>query len=318
MRHSCCLLVRFGLAIGLVLPVARTRGEDAAAPKVPITALAFSPDGNKVITGSQAGIEIRTWPELKIDRSLKTSLAHVHDLAFSPDGKTLAAAGGSPGEKGQVERFSWPEAESQSTISRHDDLVYRIAWQLDGEGFATASADQRVLLHSGDNAEPRSLAGHSRPVLAVAYLPDGQTIVSAGVDQSLRVWNAADGRLLRTLDNHTAAVHDIAVRPGKFEGPPVVASAAADRTVRLWQPTRGRLMRFARLPSPPLAIAWTSDGGRLLASCVDGRVRVLDPDTLVISADLPALAGWAYSLAISPDDKFALVGGDKLVSVKLP
>ena len=288
---------------------AQSRDDATPAPKPPITALAFAPDGQSILVGSQAGIEVCSWPELKTIKSLKTKLAHVHDLAFSPDAKTLAAAGGSPGEKGEVEWFSWPESESRGRSAHHNDLVYRLAWQPAGKGFATASTDHLVLVHNESKEQPLKLSGHSRAVLAITFLPDGKTFISAGVDQSLRVWNAAEGKLIRTLDNHTAAVHDLAVRPGKSEGPPLVASAGADRTVRLWQPTVGRLVRFARLPCAPLALAWTKDGGRLVCSCTDGRVRVLDPDTVQIISEHAALDGWAYSLALAPDDRFAVVGG---------
>lgn len=319
MKRSCVVAFFFACFAG----AAAFARPPLTAQHPPITALAFAPDGKAVVSGSQAGIEVRSWPDLKRVKSLKTHLAHVHDLAFSPDGSTLAAAGGSPGESGQVEWFAWPAGESRGHIGAHDDLVYRVAWipsrvdvERGEERLVTASADHLVMLHSRqEGSKPVKLSGHSRTVLAAVFLPDGKTVVSAGVDQSLRVWDVSTGRLLRTLDNHTAAVNDLAVRqlPPLPEGegatdPPLVASAAADRTVRLWQPTIGRLVRFARLPSAALDIEWTSDG-RLVASCVDGRVRVLDPKTVKIVADLPALDGWAYSLALSPDNRSALVGG---------
>src|SRR5262245_55211599 len=78
-----------------------------AAP--PVTAVAFTPDGRSVVVGSQAGLEVRTWPELERVRTLATELAHVHDLAFAPDGKSLAAAGGAPAQSGVVELFRWPD-----------------------------------------------------------------------------------------------------------------------------------------------------------------------------------------------------------------
>jgi WD40 repeat protein len=203
----------------------------------------------------------------------------------------------------------WPDGPAGGSHTAHNDLIYRIAMRADGKGYATASADHLVFVHHHREPKQIKLGGHSRAVLAIAFLPDSKTLVSAGVDQSLRVWNAAEGMLIRTLDNHTAPVHELAVRPASGEGPPLVASAGADRTVRLWQPTIGRLVRFARLPSQPLALAWTKDGARLVCSSVDGRVRVLDPDTVQVVNDLAALDGWAYSLALSPDDRFAVVGG---------
>jgi WD40 repeat protein len=293
--------------LACTLPTGQSRGDDS--PKPPITALAFAPDGKSIVSGSQAGIDVRSWPEIKSIRSLKTSLAHVHDLTFEPEGKLLYATGGSPGEKGVVEFLPWPDGPAGGSLTAHNDLIYRLAVRSDGKGFATASADHLVLVQNHGEPQPRKLAGHSRAVLAIAYLPDNLTLVSAGADQSLRVWNADEGKLIRTLDNHTAAVYDLAVRPGHAEGPPLVASAGADRTVRLWQPTVGRLVRFARLPSAPLALAWTKNGARLVCSCADGRMRVLDPDTVQVVSEHAALEGWAYSLALSPDDRFAVVGG---------
>ena len=85
----------------------------------PITAVAFATDGKHVILGSQAGIQILSWPELKKANHAKTDLSHVHDLAFSPDGKTLLVAGGSPAEEGTVEVFSWPELKRIDRSKAH-------------------------------------------------------------------------------------------------------------------------------------------------------------------------------------------------------
>lgn len=273
-----------------------------AAP--PVTAVAFAPGGTEVVVGSQAGLEVRTWPELKPVRVLKTELDHVHDLAFSPDGKTLAAAGGTPAKRGTVELYRWPSGELLRRFSPHRDLVYAVDWRADSAVLATAGADGvgGVHLISGDGG--RKLEGHSRAVLAATFLPDNAGLLTAGVDASLRLWDARTGELVRTLPNHTLPVHDLAVRPGTT--PPLVVSVSDDRTVRFWQPTVGRLVRFARLEAVPLAVTWSAAGA--VVACKDGRVRVIDPDTAEVTDDRPALDGPAYSVAVGPDGS-ALVGG---------
>src|SRR5262245_30852993 len=70
----------------LVLIAAWSLSGLLAAEKVapPITALAFAPDSKSLLAGSQAGVRQLSWPELKPLGTLKTTLASVHDLAFSP------------------------------------------------------------------------------------------------------------------------------------------------------------------------------------------------------------------------------------------
>lgn len=285
-----------------------------AAP--PITAIDLAPDGNSIVVGSQAGIRILSVPKLDLERKLPTRLQQVHDLQFSPDGKALAVAGGIPAETGEVELFHWPDGTLQGRYKPHDDLVYAVAWSRDGSQWATAGLDRSVYFHGRVD---RQMKGHSRGVRCLAFLPDGGNLLSGGIDNSLRVWNLKTGKLRRTLDNHKAPVVDLAVRPAQ-DGLPMIASAGEDKTIRFWQPTIGRLVRFARLPSAPLAIAWTLDGRRLCASCRDGHLRIVDPDTVEIVADLPALDGWAYSLAVTRDGKHAIVAGEQsqVVVVDLP
>lgn len=294
--------------LATLLPWLSPIGSEAAAP---ITAIAFSRDSTQVVVGSQAGIEVRSWPQLELIAILPTQLPHVHDLSFSPDGQTLLVAGGLPSEYGTVEVFSWPQQLAIASVSRHDDVVYRVAWSPNGNHWATAGADGICQIFLADTRERLvRFEGHSRAVLSLAYLPDGASIVSVGVDQTLQLWDAHSGQHRRTLDNHLATVNQVAVRPGPSDlSAAVVATISEDRTLRLWQPTIGRLVRFARLPSVPRTLAWTHDGHQLLVGCDDGRVRVVDPDQAQVVAEQPGLDGRIYELVLDPTRGIVMLGG---------
>lgn len=291
--------------------------KDVTATEPPVTALEFS-SGDAFVATSQAGLQIHGWPDLKRQRTIECSAANLHCLAFSPDNKHLAVGGGNPAEDGTVEIFSWPSGRRVVTLSEHKDSVRAIAWQGSSK-LVSAGVDREIKLwdisdvvnRKADSKPPasvRTLKGHSRSVSSLCVLRDGTTLISAGDDQSVRVWNLKTGELIRSLNQHTGSVHDLAARPGQ-EGLSMVASAAGDRTIRFWQPTIGRLVRYIRLSAEPLSIAWTNDGTRIVAACVDGQLRVIDPDEVTVVSTHAALNGWAYASAVHPTRETVLVGG---------
>src|SRR5262245_39436120 len=283
-----------------------------ALAEPPITAAAFAPEG-RVIVGSQAGLRLLSWPERKTVRTWKHPPEQIHDLVFSPTADVLAVAGGSPGDHGVVNLIPWPMDARVLRLEGHTDVVRAVAWSADGKRLVSASADGTCRIYDVRSRKSLlSFTGHAGAVHAVVFLPDGKAALSAGVDQSLRLWDTATGKAIRVMENHTAAVHALALRPGqKREAPPIVASGGADRTVRLWQPTIGRMMRFKRLPASVLTVAWTADGGRLLVGDTDGKLRILDPDSLDILHEQQAVTGWLYTLAVPSKGSSILVGGEK-------
>ena len=89
-----------------------------------------------------------------------------------------------------------------------------------------------------------------------------------------------------------------------------LATAAGDRTIRFWQPSIGRMMRYVRLESEPLDIAWTGES-QIIASCVDGKARVVDTANVKVLQTIPVIKGWAYAVVTHPNDgSIAIAGSD--------
>ena len=284
----------------------------SARAETPITAIARAPDGKQVVLGSQLGIEIRSLPDLEVVAKFSTDLEHVHDLQFSPDGQRLLAAGGSPSESGRIEVWNWPKRERIREVREHDDVVYRVDWSPNGEQLLTCSADGRCSVFLKVTQERiAAYDGHSRGVLAGVYLDD-RMIATAGIDQTIRLWNPLDGSHQRTLDNHVGTVNDIAVRPASTgQAADVIASISEDRTVRLWQPRIGRLMRFVRLPSVPRCLDWSRDGTRIFVGCNDGMVRLIDAESMQVVAELDGGVGRIYDLEADADLGYILTAGER-------
>lgn len=310
-KQSMVIMRRVGLVIGsLAYWVIAAWGMGAEPP---ITAVTLTPDGREVLIGSQAGVELRTWPELRMVAKVATGLEHVHDLAFAPDGKSLAMAGGTPGESGTVELWDWAGRQKLRTVGSHEDVVYRVAWSPDGERIASAGGDG-ICQVSGraDGALVVKFSGHSGPVLSVRYI-DAMTLASAGVDQTVRLWEGTDGKLRRTLDNHVGVVNDIAVSPVGADGvADRMITIGEDRTVRLWQPRIGRMVRFAKLDAPPRCVAWPKDGHMVFVGGEDGVVRQFDiDDGLKVVGEMEGGIGRIHEMMLDPQGDRVLVAGER-------
>ncbi len=246
-------------------------------------------------------------------------------LAFDSKGRHLAVAGGTPGARGDVLLFRWPEGRLVTRWELPSDLATGIAFSPAGDRLVVGSANHiaqvrtvpmtDAVADSPNNAQPSlKLEGHAAPILAVAWDPANATLTTASADRSLKVWSPVDGRLIRTFSHHTEPLLAVAFRPwpegAHAHSPAVCASGGEDRTVRIWQPGLGRMVRIVRgHPGPILALAWASDGASLFSACTDGRLRRLDGSSDVLLAEWAAHDDWIQALSVSPDGTH-LASGD--------
>src|SRR5271157_50442 len=75
-----------------------------------------------------------------------------------------------------------------------------------------------------------TLNGHTDPVYAVAWSPDGKIIATAGFDNTVRLWEAASRKEIKSLEGHTKIVLAVAFSPGGRQ----LASASLDNTAKIW------------------------------------------------------------------------------------
>ncbi len=108
----------------------------------------------------------------------------------------------------------------------------------------------------------RTLEGHSGTIYSVAISSDGQTLVSGGRDQTIRIWKLTTGELLRTLKAHSDSVRSVEIS-GNGQ---TLASGSADKTVRVWNLHTGELLRTLTGHSEWVRSVAIDDDGHIIAS----------------------------------------------------
>ena len=139
--------------------------------------------------------------------------------------------------------------------------------------------------------------GHTESVLAVAWAPDGKTLLTGSDDNTARLWDADSGCELRRLEGHGSAVWSVAWAPdGK-----TLLTGSDDKTARLWDADSGQCRRIL-LPCESGWISLTPDGKAIGAGEGLEALTYSDPDEMAIlptqwlAADLPE---WCEALGAS-------------------
>ncbi len=141
---------------------------------IPVTALAFSPDGK--LLASSGYHEILLWnpDDGKLIRRISNVAERVYDLKFSTDGKTIAVAAGTPAQIGELKLFSVDDGKLLGDFGISDDAFFAVAWSPDGKRLASAGADRTIRVFDiATGKEELSIEDHADWVMGLAFSPDG-------------------------------------------------------------------------------------------------------------------------------------------------
>jgi WD40 repeat protein len=237
-----------------------------------LSAITFVGDREVLAAGEKGAVTFKLPTEWKLERTIGTPEAdsvftdRVTALDFSPDGHTLAVGSGEPSRSGEIKLFNIEDGLQILSIK-----------------------------------EP-----HSDTVNCLAFSPDGHTLASCSADRFAKLWNVADGKLIRGFEGHTHHVLSVAWRA---DGRALVTSGA-DMVLKVWDTRTGDQLRTVQnqFTKEVTSVSYVADD--VVVACGgDAKVRFINAANGNNQRDFGGPAEYMYSVAASADGKTILAGG---------
>lgn len=240
-------------------------------PAHQIWSIAFSPDGQILISGSSENLLVR-WDLRKKNEGNLTPTHIVTDhsspllaSAISPDQTRLALSG----DNGAL--YLWDLASTEPLRA----------------------------------TSPRTLQGHLGAVKAVTFSGDGTFLASGGDDKQIILWDAKNGAKKWVLEGHQGSIMKLAFSPDNN----LLVSGGDDQMVLMWDVQTGeKVQTFMGQGRDTLALAFSPDGKALVSGSSDGTILFWNTDHGEPISTLTGPTRWMSSLAISPDETLLAFG----------
>lgn len=263
--------------------------------------ISLTQDGKTLATNGNGIGEIKLW-DLETGEellTLKIQSTNANSLAFSPDGKLLAA-----GEGASVRIWEVPSGRALGTFAGSAADINSLAFSGDGRTLCGGSDDKSVAVWEVATRKLlRRLKGHTARVSSVAISPDGKVIASGSWDRTVRLWNAETGQAIKTLSAHMGYVTSVAI-----DGDGKTLVSAGGDAIRLWDLASGQERQQLVGVDAVVSIALNAAGTIVAGGGLNNSIRIWDLSTGKPVRDLRGYSYQINALGISSNGKTLALG----------
>ena len=241
----------------------------------PVVAIALSKDGTRLAAASDKDVKVWTLADGKEVAALKLT-ADAKSISLSPENTRILVAG-----VDKLARIYELDGKLLETLP-HDGPVTAAAF-VDAKRVVTGGADKLARLWTSSLIWQRS---HQGPVRQALFTPKGDQVVSAGDDKTIKIWNAADGKEVKSLANESPITHlSLNIDATK------IATAGADKSVKIWNVADGKSSAPIVSPAAVQSLSLSPNAQRVAIALSEEKDNVIRVHDVALGKDVQVFAG---------------------------
>jgi mono/diheme cytochrome c family protein len=293
------------------------------APPV-ITALDYSPDGSLLAVSGYHEVLLHASDGSKLVARLVGQSERIEAVKFSPNGKLLVVAGGSPARLGELQVWDVTEKKLKYSLTVGYDTLYGANFSPDGNLISFGCPDNTVrAVETATGKQVLFSGAHNDWVRDTVFSSKGDHLISVSRDRSMKLIEVATQRFIDNITSITpgalkGGLESVDRHPTKDE----LLCGGADGTPKIYQMIRTKarvigddfnlIRAFPALPGRLNTVAFDKTGDRIIAgSSLDGKgeVRIYKAADAQQLAKLDLPEGGVFAAVFSPAGDVAAIGG---------
>jgi WD40 repeat protein len=305
-------------------PISATNPPAYRTPPV-VTSMDYSPDGQWLAVSGYHEVLIHSVadPEAPPKRLIGRS-QRIESVCFSPDGKVLAVAGGTPSLFGEIQLWKVEDGSLLHSVTMSHDTLFGLSFTADGKTVAFGGADNSVrAVDVESGSQKMRMDAHSDWVHGTTFSLKDDHVISVSRDRSMKLTILSSGQF---VDNITS------ITPGALKGGLAavqrhptreeVLAVGSDGEPRLYKIFRTQarqigddfnlLKKYPVLPGRLCDIDFSTSGNLFVcgsSTAVGGAARVYFTEDPAKWVDLPGISGPCFAVAFRPDEKQVAISG---------
>ena len=272
---------------------------------VPVTSVAFSPDGATLATSGYHEVILWKVEDGSLLRRITNVAERVYDIEFTKDGQKIVVASGTPAQIGEAKIFQVADGKLLGDLVRTNDSVFAVSLSPDEKRLATAGADRAIRVFDFATQKQQLLIeDHADWVMDVAWSADGTRLASASRDKTSKVFDAVSGDSLVTFNGHGQPVYGVGFQAdGK-----IVVSSGSDKQIRTWNVADAKQVKvIGGFGNEVFRIIVTPEG-HVYSCSADKNARAHQVSDGKALKTFAGHTDWVYSVAVHAGTKRVVAG----------